>query len=112
VGDDALKATEKIAEEMLKMRRLIIPHNRVSISDTIKRKLCSLDIIREMQGNELTFGHQTLLDVLAISGAIRKGMTLNEFIQGLKNNAFEAFVCWPPLNIIHRAQARNSVPSE
>jgi ATPase family associated with various cellular activities (AAA) len=83
LGDDALKAIEKIAEEMLKVRKLTIPHQRVSIPDIIKRQLSSLNIIQETQGGELTFGHQTLLDVLVISGALRKKITLNEFIQNL-----------------------------
>ncbi len=83
LGDAALKAIEEIAEEMLKVRRLTIPHQSVSIPDIIKRRLCSLNIIKETQRGELTFGHQTLLDVLVISGAHRKGVTLNKFIQDL-----------------------------
>ena len=40
-------------------------------------------MLHETQEGKLTFGHQTLLDVLVISGAVRQGVTLNEFIKGL-----------------------------
>lgn len=80
LGDTALKAIEKIAKEMLKARKLNIPHQRVSITDNIRRQLYSLNILQKTQGGGLTFGHQTLLDVLVIRGAHRSGVTLNEFI--------------------------------
>jgi hypothetical protein len=83
LGDEALKAIEAIAEEMLSARRLSIPHQRISIPDIIKRKLYSYNVIQETHVGELTFGHQTLLDVLVISGALRKGITLHQFIQSL-----------------------------
>jgi hypothetical protein len=83
LGNDALKVIETMAEEMLNLRRLSIPHQRVSMPDIIKRRLCSLNIIQETQTGELTFGHQTLLDILVISGALRKGVSLNDFIQNL-----------------------------
>ena len=39
--------------------------------------------MHETQNGQLAFGHQTLLDVLVISGALRRGVTLNAFIQDL-----------------------------
>ena len=83
LGNNALKVIETMAEEMLNLRKLSITHQRVSMPDIIKRRLCSLNIIQETQAGELTFGHQTLLDVLVISGAHRKKVTLNDFIQNL-----------------------------
>lgn len=83
LGDEAVQAIEAVAEEMLKSRSLVIPHQRFSASQDIRRLLCSLNVLQETQEGKLTFGHQTLLDVLVISGALRRGVTLNEFIQGL-----------------------------
>lgn len=40
-------------------------------------------MFQDTHDGKLTFGHQTLLDVLVISGAVRRGITLNEFIQDL-----------------------------
>lgn len=83
LGDNAIQAIEAIASEMLKMRSLVVPHQRFTASPDIQRKLCSLNVLQETQDGKLTFGHQTLLDVLVISRAIRNGVTLNEFIRGL-----------------------------
>lgn len=83
LGDAAIQAIEAIAAEMLKSRSLVVPHQRFTASQGIQRELCSLNVLKETQDGKLTFGHQTLLDVLVISGAVRSGVTLNEFIQGL-----------------------------
>lgn len=83
LGETAMQAIEAIAIEMLKSRRLAVPRQRFTASQDIQRLLCSLNVLQETQGGELTFGHQTLLDVLVISGAVRRVVTLNEFIQGL-----------------------------
>lgn len=83
LGDAAVQAIEAIAFEMLKLRSLAVPRQRFSASQVIQRELCSLNVLQETQDGKLTFGHQTLLDVLVISGALRNGVTLNEFILGL-----------------------------
>ncbi|MDF3192188.1 AAA family ATPase [Pseudomonas paracarnis] len=83
LGDVAIQAIEATATEMLKLRSLTIPHQRFSASQDIQRKLCSLNVLRETQDGRLTFGHQTLLDVLVISGVVRTGITLNKFIHSL-----------------------------
>jgi hypothetical protein len=83
LGDTAIKAIEEFALEMLKSRSLVLPHQRFHASQSIQRTLCSLNVLQETQEKKLTFGHQTLLDVLVISGAIRRGVTLNEFILDL-----------------------------
>lgn len=83
LGDSAMQAIEVIASEMLSRRSLVVPHQRFPASQGIQRELCSLNVLQETQDGKLTFGHQTLLDVLVISGAVRSGVTLNEFIQGL-----------------------------
>lgn len=83
LGDAAIQSIEAIASEMLRSRSLTVPHQRFTASQDIQRALCSLNVLQETQDGKLTFGHQTLLDVLVISGAVRSGVTLNEFIQGL-----------------------------
>lgn len=83
LGNTAIVALETIAAEMLQSRSLVIPHQRFTASQDIQRKLCSLNVLQETQDGKLTFGHQTLLDVLVISGAMRNGVTLDEFIHSL-----------------------------
>lgn len=83
LGDAAMQAIETIADAMLKSRSLSISHQRFSASQDILRRLSSLNLLQRTNDGNLTFGHQTLLDVLVISGAVRKGITLSEFIQGL-----------------------------
>lgn len=83
LGDVAVLAIEALASEMLRVRSLVVPHQRFAASQEIQRELCSLNVLQETQDGKLTFGHQTLLDVLVISGALRSGVTLNEFIRGL-----------------------------
>ncbi|MDD5334082.1 MAG: ATP-binding protein [Rhodoferax sp.] len=83
LGDAAMQAIEAIAAEMLKLRGLAVPHQRFTASREIQRALLSHNVLHETQDGQLTFGHQTLLDVLVISGAVRREVTLNAFIQGL-----------------------------
>ena len=83
LGDIAVQAIEAIATEMLHVRSLVIPRQRFPASQDIQRKLCSLNVLQESQDGKLTFGHQTLLDILVISRAMRNGITLNDFIRGL-----------------------------
>lgn len=83
MGDIALQAIEALATEMLRMRSLTVPRQRFIASLDIQRKLCSLNVLQETIDGKLTFGHQTLLDILVISRALRNGVTLNEFIKDL-----------------------------
>lgn len=83
LGDIAMREIETIAENMLRSRSLSIPHQLSSASQVVKRRLFSLNVLQETHDGKLTFGHQTLLDVLVISGAIRQGVSLNDFIQSL-----------------------------
>jgi len=83
LGDAAIQTIEAIASDMLNSRSLAVPYQRFGASQEILRVLCSLNVMQETQDGRLTFGHQTLLDVLVISGAVRSGVTLNGFLQGL-----------------------------
>jgi hypothetical protein len=83
LGDTAMQAIECIANEMLLSRTLSIPRRRFSFPQDILRRLQSLNVLQDTHDGKLTFGHQTLLDVLVICGAVRAGVTLNRFIQSL-----------------------------
>lgn len=83
LGDVAVEAIEKLAADMLSIRSLAVPYQRFGAPPVVVRELCSLNVIQEAQDGRLTFGHQTLLDVLVTSGAMRAGVTLAEFIGGL-----------------------------
>lgn len=83
LGDAAIQAIETVASDMLRSRSLTVPYQRFGASQEILRVLFSLNVMQETQDGKLTFGHQTLLDVLVISRAVRSGVTLNGFIQGL-----------------------------
>ncbi|AUT50173.1 AAA family ATPase [Achromobacter sp. AONIH1] len=83
LGDAAIQAIEAIASDMLRSRSLAVSYQRFGASQEILRALCSLNVIQESQDGKLVFGHQTLLDVLVISGAVRSGVTLNDFLQSL-----------------------------
>lgn len=83
LGDSAIRAIEEIALEMLNSRNLAVPYQRFDASQEVRRMLCSLNVLQDTHDGKLTFGHQTLLDVLVISAAMRAGVTLAEFIQNL-----------------------------
>ena len=83
LGDTALQAIEQMASEMLNLRTLALPPQQFSASYEVKRSLLSSNVLHEQQDGQLTFGHQTLLDVLVISNAVRQRMSLNDFIQAL-----------------------------
>lgn len=83
LGDAAMQAIEAMASEMLRLRSLAVPKLRFSASQDTLRALLSHNVLIEMQDRQLTFGHQTLLDVLVISGTERQGVSLNAFIQNL-----------------------------
>lgn len=83
LGDSAMQAIEAVAAEMLRSRSLAVPSQRFTASQDIRRALLSHNVLREMHGGALAFGHQTLLDILVISGALRCGVGLNTFIQDL-----------------------------
>lgn len=83
LGTSAMEALETMATEMLKARTLEIPRLRFQGTDEALRVLLSENILATQSQEMLTFGHQTLLDVLVISGAVRADYTLNQFIQTL-----------------------------
>jgi hypothetical protein len=76
-------AIELMAEEMLISRRLDIPRTHARMSDEMVKRLLSAEVLHENQSGNIEFGHQTLLDVLVVSGAERNGLSLKAFIDKL-----------------------------
>ena len=83
MGDEALKAIEIMSKDMLDSRSLSIPQLRFNADAQIQRALLSHNILHQESNGRLTFGHQTLLDILAVRHAIRQGHTLQQFIESL-----------------------------
>ncbi len=83
LGDAAMVAVEAIADEMLRARSLSVPRQRFSASQEILRLLLSHNVLHVTKEGNLAFGHQTLLDVLVISSALRRDITLAQFIEEL-----------------------------
>jgi hypothetical protein len=83
MGDEALRAIEAMSKDMLDSRSLSIPQLRFNAGTQIQRALLSHNILHQENNGRLTFGHQTLLDVLAVRHAIRQGYTLQQFIESL-----------------------------
>lgn len=84
LGNSAMQAIEAIATEMLRLRSLSVPLQRLSAPDVVRHALLSHNVLQLTQDGKLTFGHQTLLDVLVISDALRQGKSLSSFIRDLQ----------------------------
>ena len=83
LGNAAMQAIEAIAAEMLRLRSLSVSPQRLAVSDEMRQALLSHNVLQQTKEGRFTFGHQTLLDVLVTSDALRQGKTLQEFIQSL-----------------------------
>lgn len=83
LGKTAMIAIERMASQMLKLRRLDIPRMQIQVSDEIFKRLLSTGVLHQNQSGNIEFGHQTLLDVLVVSGAERDQLTLKSFIEKL-----------------------------
>lgn len=83
LGETAMIAIERMANQMLKSRRLDIPRMQIQVSDEIFKRLLSTGVLHQNQSGNIEFGHQTLLDVLVVSGAERDQLTLKSFIEKL-----------------------------
>ncbi|WP_436178449.1 hypothetical protein [Acidovorax sp. LjRoot66] len=84
MGSIAMVAIENMASEMLSKRRHQLPRSRITVDDVILGHLLSANVLFKSESNEIGFGHQTLLDALAVRKAIRQGVDLLELIQSLQ----------------------------
>ncbi|WGS86174.1 ATP-binding protein [Methylomonas sp. UP202] len=83
LGDEAMVAIENIAGKMLKSRKLDVSRVQTQMSGDILQRLLSAEVLHENQSGNIEFGHQTLLDVLVVSGAERNEQPLKAFIEQL-----------------------------
>jgi hypothetical protein len=84
LGQDAMLVLESMAKIMLDERVSDVPRVRIQSSDQRLKRLQSEQVILPThKGGRLAFGHQTLLDALAVRGAIRTGLSLLDFIRSL-----------------------------
>lgn len=99
LGDTAMSAIEAMAARMLRSRRLDLTKLQIGLSDDMLKRLLSANVLHENQSGNIQFGHQTLLDVLVVSGAQRDGLTLKQFIEQLSpvpfvRPAIRAFIAY------------------
>ncbi|WP_152643536.1 hypothetical protein [Paracidovorax citrulli] len=84
LGTPAMVAIETMANEMLTQRRHQLRRSRLQASDELLHRLCSANVLFESGRGDVGFGHQTLLDALAVRDGVRRGLGLLEFIQSLQ----------------------------
>lgn len=88
LGDVAMRAIEALAVDMLRNRTLAVPQQQFHASQEVQRGLLSNNILHQTMDAKIAFGHQTLLDVLVVSDAVRRDLTLSEFIKNLPQVPF------------------------
>lgn len=76
LGDAGMEALRNIAQWMLDHRRLDLPRGHLTIATDLLHALLSAGVLVETHTKALTFSHQTLLDVLAVSAAKARNATL------------------------------------
>jgi len=80
LGDAAMAHLERLGREMLQLRLMSLPTVRANVPDTLMNALKSAGVLAESGTKAVTFGHQTLLDVLAVRAAYRDKKSLLDFI--------------------------------
>jgi hypothetical protein len=81
LGEPALIALEALGQQMLTRRRLSISPTSANVPQQMKTSLLSSGVIVENAARSIEFGHQTLLDVLAVRAAIRSSISLISFVR-------------------------------
>lgn len=85
LGDPALTALQALATRMLRERTLRLPRAAVATDAVRLQRLISQGVLMEPAAPGSTqmvaFGHQTLLDALAVRAVLADGQTLAGFIQ-------------------------------
>lgn len=84
LGGQVLIALEALARRMLTERRLEMPRSRLAVEDGVLTRLMSAGVLLATSAGKVTFGHQTLLDGLAVADAERTGSSLLTFIRSLQ----------------------------
>ena len=84
LGQSAMLVLESMANQMLTERVSDLPRGSIQSSGEILQRLQSEQVILPTHnGKRLAFGHQTLLDSLAVRSAVRAGLSLLGFVKSL-----------------------------
>lgn len=83
LGDSVMIGLEGMAHEMLFQRRIEVAPSRTGFTEAVLRHLLSAGLLHRSASGSLAFGHQTLLDALAVRKAEREATSLLAFIQSL-----------------------------
>lgn len=83
LGQPAFEALSSMAKEMLSRRSLTLPRGEVRLPENTVSRLLSCNVLVKSSGGQFQFGHQTLLDALAVKGAVDQGTSLKDFIAAL-----------------------------
>ena len=81
LSEDAMTHLERMGRDMLVRRKLSLPERGIHLPEAMRQALLSAGVLLESSHRNLTFGHQTLLDVLAVRAAQSAGETLLDFIR-------------------------------
>jgi hypothetical protein len=80
LGDTAMAHLERLGREMLQLRQMSLPTVSANVPGALMKALMSAGVLAESGTKAVTFGHQTLLDVLAVRAAYRDKKSLLDFI--------------------------------
>ncbi|QPF72692.1 hypothetical protein G8A07_06955 [Roseateles sp. DAIF2] len=83
LGRPAFEALSSMAKEMLSRRSLTLPRGAITLPDSTVSRLLSCNVLAKSSSGQFQFGHQTLLDALAVKGAVDQGTSLKDFIVAL-----------------------------
>jgi hypothetical protein len=80
LGNQAIVVLGRMAAEMIAERALYRTTAAVSAPEPLVHRLISQGVLIEPSPGRVQFGHQTLLDALAVREALARGQTLTDFI--------------------------------
>lgn len=80
LGQQVVQKLESIAIDLLKERSYEFHYSKTNLSAEQIQRLLSLQVLSEVNHQQLMFSHQTIADALRIQLAIRKNITLLEFV--------------------------------
>jgi hypothetical protein len=83
LGETCLVQLEAMAQQLLAERRLEVPRRRIGLSDDALARLLSAEVLHQSESGLISFGHQTLLDALAVARVEGQGVSLLAFIRSL-----------------------------
>jgi hypothetical protein len=83
LGPTAMSVLESLATRLISGRRLRLPSVAVAADPPVMRRLVSEGVLLETPEGAVQFSHQTLLDAVAVRGALARGHGLPQFVLSL-----------------------------